>query len=116
MPREQIWKSSQLLSMDQLLEYDDEEPTAHEQQPIVKDIHEPVKEVRAPVTEAKQQFHHQQQQQQPPLHHQQQQEPVQQPKEFNSTEALSLLLNIQKSSEDAKFDLIDGFLDKYKVK
>ena len=114
MPREQIWKSSQLLSMDQLLEYDDEEPTAHEQQqPVVKDIHEPVKEVRAPVTEAKQQFH--QQQQQPPLH-QQQQEPPQQPKEFNSTEALSLLLNIQKSSEDAKFDLIDGFLDKYKVK
>lgn len=110
-PREQIWKSSQLLSMDQLLEYDDEEPTTHEQQPIVKDIHEPVKEARAPVIEEKQQF----QQQQQPRYQQQQQEPPQQPKEFNSTEALSLLLNIQKSSEDAKFDLIDGFLDKYKI-
>ena len=34
---------------------------------------------------------------------------------FNANEALGLLLNIQRSSDDTKFDLIDGFLDKYKV-
>ena len=113
MPREQIWKNSQLLSMDQLLEFDEEESAAQEQQPVAKDIHEPVQEVRAPVIEEKQHIHSHQQQQHRPRH---QQKTPRQPKGFNTSEALSLLLNIQKSSDDAKFDLIDGFLDKYKVR
>lgn len=112
MPREQIWKNSQLLSMDQLLEFDKEESAAQEQQPVAKDIHEPVQEVRAPVIEEKQHIHSHQQQQHRPRH---QQQTPRQPKGFNTSEALSLLLNIQKSSDDAKFDLIDGFLDKYKI-
>ena len=35
---------------------------------------------------------------------------------FDANEALSMLINIQSSQDDKKFDLLDGFLDKYKVK
>lgn len=34
---------------------------------------------------------------------------------FDSTEALSMLLDIQNSEETDKFDMLDGFLDKYKI-
>ena len=34
---------------------------------------------------------------------------------FDANEALSMLINIQSSQDDKKFDLLDGFLDKYKV-
>merc|ERR1712193_396078 len=34
---------------------------------------------------------------------------------FNSSEALGLLMNIQNTSGDSKFNLIDSFLDKYKI-
>merc|ERR1719447_246561 len=34
---------------------------------------------------------------------------------FDANEALSMLINIQSSQDDKKFDLLDGFLDKYKI-
>jgi len=34
---------------------------------------------------------------------------------FDANEALSMLINIQGSQDDKKFDLLDGFLDKYKI-
>lgn len=103
MPREQIWKNSQLLSMDKLLEFDDEEQDTTPQ-PSPKPFLEPPKD---PIVEKQQQQRHHH-------HHQQQQQP--QPKAFNTNEALNMLINIQNSADDSKFDLIDGFLDKYKVR
>jgi len=102
MPREQIWKNSQLLSMDKLLEFDDEEQDTTPQ-PSPKPFLEPPKD---PIVEKQQQQRHHH-------HHQQQQQP--QPKAFNTNEALNMLINIQNSADDSKFDLIDGFLDKYKI-
>ena len=87
MPREQIWKNSELLSMDKLLEFDEKQ----EEEKVLEP--EPPKPVEPEF--------------------QKQRRPVQ--NGFNANEALGLLLNIQRSSDDTKFDLIDGFLDKYKV-
>lgn len=108
MPREQIWKNSQLLSMDKLLEFDEEQELTP--QLSAKPILEPPKD---PVVEKQQQ--QQQQQRNHHHHHQQQQHQPSQPKGFNTNEALNMLINIQNSTDDSKFDLIDGFLDKYKV-
>lgn len=105
MPREQIWKNSQLLSMDKLLEFDEEQELTP--QPSAKPILEPPKD---PVVEKQQQ-----QQQRNHHHHHQQQHQPSQPKGFNTNEALNMLINIQNSTDDSKFDLIDGFLDKYKI-
>lgn len=87
MPREQIWKNSELLSMDKLLEFDENQEEEKVLEPEPPKPAEPV--------------------------FQKNHRPVQ--NGFNASEALGLLLNIQRSSEDTKFDLIDGFLDKYKI-
>merc|ERR1712176_1180014 len=102
-PREQIWKSSELLSMEQLLEFDDDQEateTTRTVQPEVVKAPEPVQH------KPKAHFHENLK-----LPQQKQAKPE---TGFNSSEALGLLMNIQNTSGDSKFNLIDSFLDKYK--
>jgi len=103
-----IWNKTDMVSMDDLIAFDQDlgeelEAENNEQEEVV----EPV-----PIPEPK------------PVQEQRTRQPKLAPKEkrskvldagFDANEALSMLINIQSSQDDKKFDLLDGFLDKYKI-
>merc|ERR1712131_490931 len=103
-----IWNKTDMVSMDDLLAFDQDlgeelEAENNEQEEVI----EPV-----PIPEPK------------PVQEQRTRQPKLAPKEkrskvldagFDANEALSMLINIQSSQDDKKFDLLDGFLDKYKI-
>jgi len=101
-----IWNKNDMVSMDDLIAFDKDfeelEAENNEQEEVVKSV---------PIPE-------------PERVHKQQTRPKIAPKEkrskvldagFDANEALSMLINIQSSQDDKKFDLLDGFLDKYKI-
>lgn len=104
MPREQIWKNSELLSMEQLLEFDDDQEASQTTQNVQPEV---IKTPDPPQQKPKSHFHENLK-----LPQQKQAKPE---TGFNSSEALGLLMNIQNTSGDSKFNLIDSFLDKYKI-
>jgi len=103
-----IWNKTDMVSMDDLIAFDQDlgeelEAENNEQEEVVEPI---------PIPEPK------------PVQEQVRTRPKLAPKEkrskvldagFDANEALSMLINIQSSQDDKKFDLLDGFLDKYKI-
>lgn len=97
---QQVWKKSEQVSMDDLADYDPDFEAMLEPTPISKtkpnaQASHVLKSKPGKTSTAKSSR---------PL----------MPK-FDSTEALSMLLNIQNSEQTDKFELLDGFLDKYKI-
>ena len=100
---QQVWTKSEQVSMDDLADYDPDFEAMLEPNPISKT--EPNVQAKrvlktkpgntSPVKSTR---------------------PILIKPKFDSTEALSMLLDIQNSEQTDKFDMLDGFLDKYKVR
>lgn len=127
---QQFWKKSDVVSMDDLMQFDQEleddfnlnhkeqspparlAPTAVPVKRPVQQTHQPQNIPMAPQTMT------------PPKStsrnkvksfHSVQSQPRKILPQFDSNEALSMLMDIQNSEQPDKFSLIDGFLDKYKI-
>merc|ERR1711962_1240843 len=106
-----IWNKTDMVSMDDLIAFDQdlgeelEAENNNEQEELVQPI---------PIPEAKPQVQEQRTTRQPKLAPKEKRSKVLDAG-FDANEALSMLINIQSSQDDKKFDLLDGFLDKYKI-
>merc|ERR1711962_863533 len=105
------WNKTDMVSMDDLIAFDQdlgeelEAENNNEQEELVQPI---------PIPEAKPQVQEQRTTRQPKLAPKEKRSKVLDAG-FDANEALSMLINIQSSQDDKKFDLLDGFSDKYKI-